>query len=112
MTGRPGRVVALAVLLAVVTALSCLALVGQLTAPAAAIPDAGAFVRVALPVARTVQDLAAALTVGLLVLAGCVLPPGSVDTGDALEGSRARAVRLAAFAACRVVACQRPRPWR
>jgi cytochrome c oxidase assembly factor CtaG/putative copper export protein len=55
-------------------------------APLAGLLDPGAIVRWGLPVVRTVHDLAAALTIGALVLAAVVLP----------ERDRAAAVRVAA----------------
>jgi putative copper resistance protein D len=57
-------------------------------APLAGLLDPGAAVRWGLPFARTVHDLAAALTIGALVLAAVALP----------ESARPRAVRLAAGA--------------
>ena len=98
MASRYARVAALAVPLAVLTALLCLVLAGQLEQTQPGLPDAGAAVRVGLPVTRTLQDLAAALTVGLLVLAACVLPPAGAQVRDELVGHRARAVRFAAIA--------------
>lgn len=98
MTNRYARLAALAVPLAVVVALGALVIGGQLEQTQPGLPDAGAFVRVALPVGRTLQDLAAALTVGLLVLAAFVLPPSKPERADELVGHRARAVRFAAVA--------------
>ncbi len=57
-------------------------------APLAGLLDPGAVVRWGLPVARTVHDLAAALTIGALVLAAVALP----------EPARPAALRLAATA--------------
>ena len=57
-------------------------------APLAGLLDPGAAVRWGLPFARTLHDLAAALTIGALVLAAVALP----------ETARARAVRVAAGA--------------
>ena len=57
-------------------------------APLAGLLDPGAAVRWGLPVARTVHDLAAALTIGSLVLAAVALP----------EQSRPAALRIAATA--------------
>ncbi len=98
MTSRYARAAALAVPLAVLTTLLGLVLAGQLEQTQPGLPDAGAFVRAGLPAGRTLQDLAAALTVGLLVLAACVLPPASGKVKDDLVGHRARAVRFAAVA--------------
>ena len=98
MTNRYARLAALAVPIAVVVALGALVLGGQLEQAQPGLPDAGAFVRVGLPVGRALQDLAAALTVGLLVLAAFVLPPSKPELADELVGHRARAVRFAAVA--------------
>ena len=98
MTSRYVRIAALAVPLAVLTAIVCLVLAGQLEQTQPGLPDAGPIVRLGLPVTRSLQDLAAALTVGLLVLAACVLPPASATVKDELVGHRARAVRFAAVA--------------
>ena len=51
--------------------------------------------RVGLPVARTLQDLAASLTIGLLVLAVWAVPPEPGSSSDRLSGSRAAMVRAA-----------------
>jgi cytochrome c oxidase assembly factor CtaG/putative copper export protein len=104
MTSRPGRAVALAAPVAVLTALVCLTVTGQAGTVDPGLPDAGELVRLGLPAARTLQDLAAALTVGLLVLASCVLPPESPADAGLLSGTTARAVRLAAAAAATWVA--------
>jgi putative copper resistance protein D len=105
MSSRYARVAALAVPLAVLTALVSLVAAGQLEQTQPGLPDPGALVRLGLPVTRTLQDLAAALTVGLLVLAAFVLPPESAKVKDQLAGHRARAVRFAAVAsACWLLA--------
>ena len=44
------------------------------TAPVAGLPDAGAVVRWGLPIVRGIHDLAAAATVGLLVVAATIIP--------------------------------------
>jgi cytochrome c oxidase assembly factor CtaG/putative copper export protein len=93
---RFARSAALAVPLALVAMLLALVLTGNLGQSEPGLPDAGAFVRLALPICRTVQDLSAALTVGLLFLAAFVLPPTSVYVKDELTGVRARSVRFAA----------------
>jgi cytochrome c oxidase assembly factor CtaG len=98
MSSRYARTTALAVPLAVLTALVCLVAAGQLEQAQPGLPDAGALVRLGLPVTRTLQDLSAALTVGLLVLAAFVLPPSSAKVKNQLAGHRARAVRFAAVA--------------
>ena len=47
---------------------------GVFAAPVAGLPDAGALVRWGLPVVRAIHDLAAASTVGLLVVAATIIP--------------------------------------
>jgi cytochrome c oxidase assembly factor CtaG/putative copper export protein len=47
---------------------------GAFAAPVAGLPDAGALVRWGLPVVRAIHDLAAATTVGLLVVAATIIP--------------------------------------
>ena len=84
---------AYAALVPAVVAAGLAVLVGLLVghgaqAPLAGLLDPGAAVRWGLPFARTVHDLAAALTIGSLVLAAVALP----------EAARLRAVRLAAGA--------------
>jgi cytochrome c oxidase assembly factor CtaG/putative copper export protein len=49
-------------------------LAGAFAAPVAGIPDAGAIVRWGLPIVRAIHDLAAAGTVGLLVVAATIIP--------------------------------------
>jgi cytochrome c oxidase assembly factor CtaG len=102
---RPGgRHVSGLGLLAVAALVACmLALTATGAAAASLIDDPGALTRWGLPVARVVSDLAAALTVGLLVIAATVLPADgwaararSEHEGPALlDGVTARAARLA-----------------
>jgi len=47
---------------------------GAFAAPVAGLPDAGGVVRWGLPVVRAIHDLAAASTVGLLVVAATIIP--------------------------------------
>src|SRR5664279_229293 len=47
---------------------------GAFAAPVAGLPDAGALVRWGLPIVRGVHDLAAASTIGLLVVAAMIIP--------------------------------------
>jgi putative copper resistance protein D len=49
---------------------------GMFVAPLAGLPDPGALVRWGLPVVRVIHDLAAACTVGLLVVAATIIPEG------------------------------------
>ncbi len=97
-SARAVRVAAAAIPVAVLVALGALVLAGQLEQVQAGLPDPGPVVRLGLPVTRTLQDMAAALTVGLLVLAACAVPPADRSVADDLVGHRARAVRFAAGA--------------
>jgi hypothetical protein len=47
---------------------------GAFAAPVAGLPDAGAIVRWGLPIVQAIHDLAAASTVGLLVVAATIIP--------------------------------------
>ena len=95
---RLGVVAGLAGLAALV-AVTLLALNGSLATPTAALLDPGPAVRWSIPALRSVYDLCASLTIGLLVLATFVLPPER-DTDEAeLHGRRLAAVRIAAGAA-------------
>jgi len=47
---------------------------GAFAAPVAGLPDVGALVRWGLPIVRVVHDLAAASTIGLLVVAATIIP--------------------------------------
>ncbi len=47
---------------------------GAFTAPQAGLPDAGALVRWGLPIVRVIHDLAAASTIGLLMVAAVIIP--------------------------------------
>jgi cytochrome c oxidase assembly factor CtaG/putative copper export protein len=97
--GRPAG--ALGGALAVIAAFAVL-LTGAAAAPL--VGDPGAVTRWGLPLARAVTDVAAALTIGLLVLAAVVLPPAGTPAGRAgqprsgsapLGGSTLRVVRIA-----------------
>ncbi|HEY5249098.1 MAG TPA: cytochrome c oxidase assembly protein, partial [Dermatophilaceae bacterium] len=81
MTTRKGlteRVERLPLLLSALTVVAVVIpaglLAGAFAAPVAGLPDVGAFVRWGLPIVRAVHDLAAASTVGLLVMAATVIP--------------------------------------
>ena len=50
---------------------------GVFAAPVAGLPDPGQIVRWGLPIARAVHDLAAAGTIGLLVVAATIIPEAS-----------------------------------
>ena len=47
---------------------------GAFTAPVAGLPDVGVLVRWGLPIVRAIHDLAAATTIGLLVVAATIIP--------------------------------------
>lgn len=64
----------LAVVAAVAVVIPAGLLGGVFAAPVAGLPDVGVLVRWGLPVVRVVHDLAAASTVGLLVLAATIIP--------------------------------------
>ncbi|MFD0481779.1 cytochrome c oxidase assembly protein [Kineococcus sp. GCM10028916] len=92
----PRRLLVLSVPAALLAVLGGLTLTGSLAATD--LLDPGPLVRYALPLARTVHDLAAALTVGLLVLTATALPGGKDVTGPA-RTVRTTALRHAAIAA-------------
>lgn len=112
-TARPApstRVVRYVVVLAApVAAVGLLLAVGALSASTEpGLPDPGAAVRVGIPLAQSVRDIAAMVTVGMLTVAAwCVGPTaGATRTRsqegarrDALEGPRQRLVDLALLAA-------------
>src|SRR3954447_5749122 len=80
---------------AVVVAVGILGGAGELRGDPAGLLDPGLLGRGGLPVARTLQDLAASLTIGLLVLAVWAVAPESGSSDDRLTGSRAAMVRVA-----------------
>jgi cytochrome c oxidase assembly factor CtaG/putative copper export protein len=83
------------VAVAVSVTVTVLAVTGELAAASAAFFDPGALVRYGLPVARVVHDLAAALTVGLLVLAAWFVAPEPGTDASRLSGARRALVRAA-----------------
>lgn len=85
--------------LAVAVAVTLLATTGALAAITPAVFDPGALVRWGLPIARTLHDLAAAASIGLLVLGTFVVPPTTPSQGMALEGVRLKIIRAGALAA-------------
>ena len=88
------------VLVVPIVALTLLGLTGALNGTTAdGIPDAGALTRYGLPVTQGIRDVAAALTVGALVLSICCIPPQSSRPRNAVTGSRRRVVDVAAGAA-------------
>jgi len=81
MTTAPGAAPQTAKLPLILAAVAVVAVVipagllgGVFAAPVAGLPEAGALVRWGLPVVRAVHDLAAASTVGLLVVAATIIP--------------------------------------
>jgi hypothetical protein len=66
--------IGLMVLAAVAVVVPAGLLTGVMAAPVAGLADPGAIVRWGLPVVRAIHDVAAALTVGLLVLAATIIP--------------------------------------
>jgi cytochrome c oxidase assembly factor CtaG/putative copper export protein len=64
----------LAVVAAVAVVIPAGLLGGAFAAPVAGLPDIGALVRWGLPVVRAIHDLAAASTIGLLVVAATIIP--------------------------------------
>ena len=81
MTTAPGAASQPAKLPLILAAIAVVAVVipagllgGVFAAPVAGLPDAGALVRWGLPVVRAIHDLAAAATVGLLVVAATIIP--------------------------------------
>src|SRR5450631_1611927 len=81
MTTRSGlvpRAEKLPMILAVVAAVAVVIpaglLAGAFAAPVVGLPDVGALVRWGLPVVRAIHDLAAASTIGLLVMAATIIP--------------------------------------
>lgn len=107
--GQPTRrtPAAAPVLLTVTVAIAVLLPAGMLTdafaPPVSALFDPGAVVRWGLPVVRLVHDVAAAATVGLLLLAATVLPDGRT-TRRRLTATRYAAVAGAVWVVAAVVA--------
>jgi putative copper resistance protein D len=87
------------VLIAPVVAVVVLAATGGADASPPGLPGPDLVTRWGLPAARGVHDVAAALTVGLLVLAAVILPPEPGTSAYVLGTTRTRAVRIAAAAA-------------
>jgi cytochrome c oxidase assembly factor CtaG/putative copper export protein len=88
-----------AVALAVGVAVTILAATGALAPLTPTIFDPGALVRYGLPAARTLHDLAAAATIGLLVVGTFLVPPESATQATVLEGVRLRLVLAGAVGA-------------
>ena len=100
MTGASRAVAWAGVVTAPTVAITVLAATGALAAPTGGLHDPGVAVRVGLPAATALRDVAAALTVGLLVTAATVLPgPGSRRRLPALTNLQRRTAVIAAAAA-------------
>lgn len=80
-------------------AMIALGTTGGIESPVGELSDPGAAVRWGLPLALGFRDVAAALTIGALVLAAVVLPPRPGGDSERLEGARARAVLVGGLAA-------------
>ncbi|MGI3786224.1 MAG: cytochrome c oxidase assembly protein [Janthinobacterium lividum] len=105
MVHAPGRAVSGRLVLvaagavSVVVALVLLAANGSLAAPSEGLLDPGTLTRYGLPAARAVHDLAACVTVGLLVLAAWAVGPDAGKSVDSLAGPRRLMVRGATVSA-------------
>jgi len=98
-TGRAIGLGVAAAALAVGVAGVILAVTGALAPITPAIFDPGAVVRWGLPIARTLHDLAAAATIGLLVVGTFLVPPERRSDRAVLTGARLTMVRTGAVAA-------------
>ncbi|HEX8511424.1 MAG TPA: hypothetical protein VF635_18235, partial [Propionibacteriaceae bacterium] len=87
------------VLVAIATAVGILVATGQLGVAASGGFDSGALVRYGTPAVRVAHDLAAALSVGLLVLATWCVAPEPDAPGQSLTGSRRLLARAATVSA-------------
>ena len=92
-------VVVAATAVSVLVALVLLGLGGELAAPSGGLLDPGTLTRWGLPAARAVHDVAAAATVGLLVLAAWAVAPQAGKSVDSLAGPRRLMVRAATVSA-------------
>lgn len=90
---------AAAVGLAAVVAVAILGAAGALAPVTPAIFDPGAAVRWGLPIVRAVHDLAAAATIGLLIVGTFLVAPESVQQAGELAGIRLRIIRAGAVMA-------------
>jgi len=78
-------ILALVAVIAVVIPASLLG--GAFAAPAAGLPDVGALIRWGIPIVRGIHDLAAAGTVGLLLVAATIIPEAR-DTNRRITAAR------------------------
>ena len=97
---RRGIAIGAAAVAGIGVSLIALAFNGQLAPVTAGLLDAGPITRWGLPALRTVHDLAAATTVGLLVLTAWCVGPGPGKRKNGLGGPRLPMVRAATTAAC------------
>jgi cytochrome c oxidase assembly factor CtaG/putative copper export protein len=95
---------ALVVVAGIVVVWAVLGSSGALAPAGSGLADIGPFVRFALPAARTVHDLAAALTTGAFVLGAWLAAPEPESSPEELTGTRQRLVRIG-FAAAVIWAC-------
>ena len=97
---RVARITVASGLIVLVPAIALIAsgLAGNLDRLAPGLPDAGDFTRAAVPTVRALHDSAAAVMIGLLVLATTVLPAEPGSAPGALGGLRLRAAQLAGVA--------------
>ena len=87
-------------LVAPAVAVGMLAATGALAAQQVpGLPDPGSLTRVGLPLAQAVRDVAAILTVGMLVLVATCLPADDPDQPQLVRGERRRVVELVVAAA-------------
>ncbi|HET7659107.1 MAG TPA: CopD family protein, partial [Oryzihumus sp.] len=93
---------ALIVVAALAVAVPAAVLGGAVAAPVPGLPDPGALVRWGVVLVRVVHDLAAALTVGLLVLAAFIVPE-SRSTSRRLTATRWAAVSATVWAVAGLV---------
>ncbi len=84
-TDKLPPILALVAVVAVVIPASLLG--GAFAAPAAGLPDAGALIRWGIPIVRAIHDLAAAGTVGLLLVAATIIPEAR-DTSRRITAAR------------------------
>ena len=91
----------IAAVLAPAAALALLALTGGLSAAdAVGLPDPGLTTRWGLPLMQAFRDMCAALTVGVLVVASCCVPPENGSRSEPITGVRRRLADIAILTAC------------
>jgi putative copper export protein len=95
---------ALVVVAGIVVVWAVLKSSGVLAPVGSGLADIGPFVRFALPAARTVHDLSAALTIGAFAVGAWLVAPEPESSPEELTGTRQRLVRIG-FAAAVIWAC-------